>query len=145
MPSRPWRLALQGVHPGLEVGPPLFSDPDLGLGDCSGVLSEGVQEDDQVPGPSVQHSEQFAPVVASELSQLSAHLGAVREGKVRARRRQHVQTVDLVVERHLALGIKAVDEVVDRLGPVWRSVVDGLQVRHRPIVAAYRRAGAVAS
>ncbi len=98
MPSRPWRLALQGVHPGPEVSPPLLSDSDLGLGDCSGVLSEGVQEDDQVPRPSVKHPEQFAPVVASEFSQLSAHLGAVRKGKVRVGRRQHVQTVDLVVD-----------------------------------------------
>jgi hypothetical protein len=118
VPSRPWRLALHGLHPGLEVGPPLFSDPDLGLGEYSGVLSEGVQEDDQVPGSSVHYPVQLAPVVTSEFSQLSAHLRAVRKGKVRAGRRQHVQTVDLVVERYLALWIQAVDEIVDRLGPV---------------------------
>jgi hypothetical protein len=136
VPSRPGRLALQGVHASFEVGPPLFSDPDLGLGKCSGVLSKGVQEDNQVPGSSIQHPIQFAPVVTSELPQLSAHLRAVRKGKVRASWRQHVQTVDLVVERYLALGIQALDDVVDRLGPVCCSVVDGLQVRHRPIVAA---------
>jgi len=135
VPSRPWRLPLHGVHPGLEVSPPLFSDSNLGLGDGSGVLSEGVQEDDQFLGPSVQHPVQFAPVMAPELSQLSAHLGAVGKGKVRGGRRQHVQTVDLVVERYLALGIQSIDEVVDRLGPVRRTVGDSLKVRHRVIVA----------
>jgi hypothetical protein len=77
-----------------------------------------VQEDDQVPGSSVQHPVQLAPVMASEFSQLSAYLGAVRKGKVRASRRQDVQTVDLIVEGHLTPHIQAVDEIVDRLGPV---------------------------
>jgi hypothetical protein len=81
-------------------------------------FSEGVQEDDQVPGSSVQHPVQLTPVVASEFSQLSAHLRAVGKGKVRAGRSEHVQTIDLVVERYLALGVQAVDEIVDRLVPV---------------------------
>jgi hypothetical protein len=56
--------------------------------------------------------------VASKPYQLSAYLAAMRKGKVRAGRRQHVQTIDLVVERYLALGIEIVDEIVDPLGSV---------------------------
>jgi hypothetical protein len=95
-----------------------------------------VQQDDQVLRASVQHPVQFAPEVAPELSQFPAYLRAVREREVRAGGRQHVQAVDLIVQRHLALGIQSDDEAVDWLRPVRRTVVDGLKVRHRAMVSA---------
>jgi hypothetical protein len=38
---------------------------------------------------------------------------------------------DLVVESYLTLHGQPVDELIDRLGPVWRPVVDRLEIRHR--------------
>jgi hypothetical protein len=43
----------------------------------------------------------------------------------------HVETIDLVVEGHLALHGQLVDEVVDRLGAVARPVVDSLKFATR--------------
>jgi hypothetical protein len=61
---------------------------------------------------------------------------------VRAGRRQHVQTLDLVVERYLALGIEIVDEIVDPLGSVGPTVVvtvRGTDIGDTPLIRCNRR------
>ena len=118
MPSRPRRPALHGLHPGLEVGPPLFCDPDLGLGDCSRVLfgrRAGGRSGSGIVGtaPGTAHARSGIGVLSALRAPESCG-----KGKVRAGRSEHVQTIDLVVERYLALGVQAVDEIVDRLVPV---------------------------
>ena len=112
------RPSLQGIRPGLEVGPSILSDPNLGVWDRTCVLPKHVQQDDQVLGSAVQHAVELSPVVAAEFSELAPHLGAVWEREVGAGRGEHVQAVDLVVEDDLSLGIEAVDAVAD--GPVRR-------------------------
>jgi hypothetical protein len=66
------RSPLQGIHPGLEVDPPLLGGLDVRLGDVSGVLAERVQQDDQVPRAPVEDPIQLAPEVAPQLPQLAS-------------------------------------------------------------------------
>jgi hypothetical protein len=49
---------------------------------------------------------------------------------LRLRGREHVEPIDLVIERDLAFDAETIDEVVDGLRSVLRAVVDSLQVRH---------------
>src|SRR5207249_2321755 len=63
--------------------------------------------------------------------QLALQLRAPRERQRRIVRAQHVQALDLVVERRLPVRVaQRLDERVDRLGAVRRSVVDRLHPRH---------------
>jgi hypothetical protein len=71
VPGCPGRLALQGIHPGLEIGPSLVGDLDLGLGDGSGVFPEDVQQDEQVAGSTVQDPVELPTVVAPQFSQIA--------------------------------------------------------------------------
>jgi hypothetical protein len=89
-----------------------------------------VEKDDEVAGPPVQDPVQLPPEVAPQLAELPLDLGAVRERHVRVGWGKHVETVDLVVERYLALDREPVDEVVDWLCAIGRPIVDGLEVRH---------------
>ena len=109
MPGCSGRLALQGIHPGLEIGPSQVGDLDLGLGDDSGDFPEDVQQDEQVAGSTLQDPVELPTVVASQFSQLAPNLRAVREGEMRAGGREHVQAIDLVVQCDLTPGIETID------------------------------------
>lgn len=89
-----------------------------------------MQEDDQVPRPAVEDPVELSPEMTPQLTQLSFDLGAVREREMRMACREHVQTVDLVVQRHLPLHREPVDEVVDGLGSIGRPVVDRTEAGH---------------
>jgi hypothetical protein len=54
--------------------------------------------------------------VAAKLAQLAFNLRGMREREVGVSRREHVEAVDLKVNRRLTIGIaEAFDELVDRL------------------------------
>jgi hypothetical protein len=57
-------------------------------------------------------------------------------------RGMHFETIDLVVEGHLALHGQPVDEVVDRLGAVARPVVDSLRFATRGTIPRARATSA---
>jgi hypothetical protein len=96
------------------------------------VFAEDVEEDDRVPRAPVQDPVELTPVVAAKLAQLSFDLRRVRERQVRIRRREHVESVDLEVDRGLPIRIESLDEIVDWLGAVGCSVEDRLKSRHVP-------------
>jgi hypothetical protein len=64
-----------------------------------------VKEDEQAPGPSVEDSIELAPVMASQLTELTLKLRAMWEGEVRVVRSEHVEAVDLFVEHDLPLAL----------------------------------------
>src|SRR4051794_27092338 len=123
------RSALR-VHPLLEVGPPLLRNADFAGRDLRRALGEDVQEDQQPIRPPVENAIEPPPVVAPKLTQLAFDLGAVRERQVRHLVGEQVQTIDLVVDRGLLVLVERVDELANRLDPVWIAVVDGLEVAH---------------
>jgi hypothetical protein len=67
--------------------------------------------------------------VTSELSEFTFDLRAVWVGEVRELFRQHVQSLDLVVQSDLPLHIEPIDEVVHRFRAIRRAVVDGMHRR----------------
>ena len=71
--------------------------------------------------------------MTAESAKLAPDLRTVRERQMRVRRREPVEPVDLVVERCLLGRIaERLNEVVDGLGAVGRSVEDGVESRrHR--------------
>jgi hypothetical protein len=100
-PSRAWRSPSFGVHSALEVLPPAFGDRNFGRRDGSSVLSKDVEQNDEIPRPSVQHSKELPSVMAPKFTQFPSDLRTVRKWQIWIRRRQHVETVNLVVERDL--------------------------------------------
>ncbi len=68
-----WTAAI-GVHPGLEVVPSLLCQVDFALRDPAGVLAEDVQEYDQIPRATIEHSVELGTVVAAELAQFGFDL-----------------------------------------------------------------------
>jgi hypothetical protein len=55
---------------------------------------------------------------------------------MRARGRETVETLDLVVDRELTLRLESLDKRVYGLEPLRCSVVNGLQTLHRPSVGS---------
>jgi len=69
--------------------------------------------------------------VAAQLPQLAFQLRAPRKRQRRIVRPQHVQTLDLAIERRLPVRVaQRLDECVDRLGALQSPVVDRLHPRH---------------
>ena len=68
--------------------------------------------------------------MAAQLAERASDLA--RMGKWQRRRswRLVVEPVDLKVERRLLARVELVDELADRLGAIWLSVVDGLRTGH---------------
>jgi hypothetical protein len=104
------------VHALLEVSPPLPGNLDLPLRQLAGVLAEHVKQNEEVRRASVEDPVQLSPVVTPQLSQLAFDLRRVRKRQMRVRRREHVEPVDLEVDRGLPVRIaERFDELVDRL------------------------------
>ena len=101
MARRPRRTARCSVHPSLEVLPALLGDLDIRVPNNASVLSEDVQKDDQIAGPTVEHPIELSPIVASKLSQLPSDLRAVRKRKMRVGETERVESADLIVEGDL--------------------------------------------
>jgi hypothetical protein len=125
-----WGKASGRVNPCLEIGPSLLRDLDLSTRNRACVLAEDVEQNNQVSGAAIEDAVVLPSVMAPQLAELSLYLRAVRKREVGLRGCEHVQAIDLIVERHLALGVQPVNEVVDRLGSVSRAVVDGLKRGH---------------
>ncbi len=114
-----WRPPLFRVHALFEVGPALLGDLDLVARELPRVLAEHLQENDEISRAPVQDPVELASVVTAKFSQLTLYLRGVRERQVRIGPREHVETVDLEVDRCLPIRIaERLDELVDRLGPV---------------------------
>jgi hypothetical protein len=79
-------LARAVVVPIGSSWPSLLLPARLGIRPVS--LAERVEQNDQVAGAPVQHPEEFASEVVSELPELTADLRGVREGQVGARWRE---------------------------------------------------------
>jgi hypothetical protein len=135
----PRRTPPSCVHTTLEVCPTVAGDPDLVLWNLTSVLAKDVQKDHQVPGASIEDAIELAAEVTAKLTQLAVDLRAMRKGKVRHRRRERVEPVDLVVQDDLALGAQALDELVNRLRAVASAVVDRLKMRHEMKVSPASR------
>jgi len=77
------RAAARGIHPRLEIVPPLSSDLFVRLRNSPRSLAEDVQQDEKVLGTPVEDSVQLAAVVAAELAQLTFDLRTVWKRKRR--------------------------------------------------------------
>jgi hypothetical protein len=95
---------LLGVHALLEIGPPLPGDLDLSLRQLGGVVAEHVKQDEEVRRAPVENPVKLAPVVTAKLAQLPFDLRGVRERQVRVRRREQVETIDLLTRGRLLRG-----------------------------------------
>lgn len=65
--------------------------------------------------------------MAAQLTKLALDLRAVGKRQMRLARTEQVQSLDLKVERRLASRVETLDELVNRLRPVRRPVVDRLK------------------
>jgi len=66
-----------------------------------------MQEDYQAPQSPIQHPVVIGAHVAAQLSQLSLHLGAVRERQVRRQVGEEIETIDLIQQDRASLGVEA--------------------------------------
>jgi hypothetical protein len=89
----------RGVHPSLEVRPPLLGQIDVSRGDLRRAFREDVEQDHQSPRASVEDSVEVPSVVAARLAQLSFDLRAVWEGQVRDFVGEQVEPSDLILDR----------------------------------------------
>src|ERR1035441_7693933 len=86
----------------------------------------------QVLRASVEHAIEHRAVMAAQLPQLAIDLGCRRERQRRLIREKTIETVNREIDRCLMPRRQTVDELLDRLGAMSISVIDGLCPRHPP-------------
>lgn len=121
----------RGVHPLLEILPPLIGRTDGAFRHGTTVLLECMEQYEQAFRPPVENPKEPTAVVAAELAKLSFDLTAMRKRQWRIGSRKHIETINLIVNDYLSCNrVQVVNELVDRFSSVPRSVVDGLHLGH---------------
>jgi len=129
--SRPGRASRDLFHASAEVLPALPGQGHVDIRDRRRGLLEGVEEDEEAPGPLVQNPEELAAVVAPQLAQLPGDLATVGEGKRGVGIAQGVEAIHLEEDSCSDGPWEIGEEVADWLAAIWGAIVDRLHRWHQ--------------
>jgi hypothetical protein len=96
--------------------PALRFNLDVGFRQLLRTLSNDLQKNEESIPPLVEDAVEGVAVMATELTQFTPDLTAVRTGQGRMLGREHIQSIDLKIEGCLHLGGELINEFIHRLG-----------------------------